>query len=95
MFIAQAVLVPSKLRQERHVAEDCAHRPGRPLNPKRAAPNGAWMVLRDWVSIIMALLTELCRRPIPPAKTAETAGLDATGHYFATYRTESTSLPMS
>jgi hypothetical protein len=23
------------------------------------------------------------------------AGLDATGHYFATYRAESTSLPMS
>jgi hypothetical protein len=70
MFIAYAVRVSFELRQERHVEGNCAHRLGGPLNPKHAAPDGAWMVLRDWSSIIMALLTELSRSPIPP-KTGE------------------------
>ena len=46
MSIAQTVLAPSKLRQERHGEEDCIHPIGRALNPKHAAPDGAWVVFR-------------------------------------------------
>jgi len=45
MSIAQTV-APSKLRQERHGEEDYIHRLGRALNPKHAAPDGAWVVFR-------------------------------------------------
>ena len=46
MSIAQTVLAPSKLRQERHGEEDCIHRLCRALNPNHAAPDGAWVVSR-------------------------------------------------
>ena len=70
MSIAQAVIGPSKLRQERHGEEDYLHNPGRALDPIHAAPDGAWMVFPCASSIDMALLSELSRCSIPP-KTAK------------------------
>jgi hypothetical protein len=41
MSIANIVLAPFELHQERHEEEGCIHRLGRALNPAHAAPNGA------------------------------------------------------
>jgi hypothetical protein len=73
MSIALIVLVPSKLRLERHVSRFTrGHEVVCGAHPC-AAPDGAWMVLPGVSSINVALLTELSRSPIPP-KTALAAG---------------------
>ena len=64
MSIAQTVLAPSKLRQERHVSSLTRGRAGVCGAQPHAAPDGAWMGFRGACSINMALLTELSRSPI-------------------------------
>ncbi len=59
MSIAQAVLGPSKLRQERHVLGPLRGQDRVGDLPPHAAPYGAWMVFPGASSIDMALLPEL------------------------------------
>ena len=65
MSIAQNLLAPSKLRQERHVSSLTRGQDGVCGAHLHAAPDGAWMVFRDLSSINMALLAELSRSSIP------------------------------
>ena len=59
MSIAQTVLAPSKLRQERHGDQPHKQRRGHALASEHAAPDGAWVVFFGSSAINMALLTEL------------------------------------
>jgi hypothetical protein len=59
MSIAQTVLAPNKLRQERHVSSLTGGHGGVCSAHLHAAPGGAWMVLRGASSITDILAINL------------------------------------